>query len=65
MSRNKCRSSSEVTGTTVLLEVLDYKINDASLIFCVCFLVYYLYEECYESVTVQYFIADFVIGCLG
>ena len=60
MSMSNRKGSSDVTGATVFLEVLDYKIKDASLIFCVFFLMYYLYEKFYESITVQYFVADFV-----
>ena len=45
--------------TTVLFKVLYCKIKNA--LFLCLFFMYYLCEECYKAITVQYYIAN----CVG
>ena len=55
----KRKSSSDVTGTTVLFKVLYCKIKNVFFIFCL-FFTYYLCEKYYKPNTVRYYIANCV-----
>ena len=56
MSGSKRKSRGDVAGTTVLFKVLYYKIKNVFFIF----LMYYLCENYYKPITVQYYIANYV-----
>lgn len=61
ISRSRCKSSSDVAGTTVLFRILYNKIENVIFVFCFVLCFIYLCENYCKPIIRQYYIANCMI----